>query len=106
MSNKRSREAIRQIKLDMRAMIKEYQQQKQRYTNNAELMEVFQSTDNTITKFKDEIQETERKTMTELFGFQKVDTERQATIDQKRKAEEKLVVECIAYFAFFCLNAI
>jgi 3-keto-L-gulonate-6-phosphate decarboxylase len=84
MPNKRSREAIRQIKLDMRAMIKEYQEQKHRYPTNAELMNVFQSTDKTIIKFKHEIYEEDRKTMTELFGFEKVDNVRQAITDLKR----------------------
>ena len=84
MSNKRSREAIRQIKLDMRAMMKEYQEQKHRYPTNAELMDVFQSTDKTIIKFKHDIYEEDRKTMTELFGFEKVDNVRQAITDLKR----------------------
>ena len=65
MPNKRSRDAIRQIKLHMRAMIKEYQEQNQRYPTNAELMDAFQSTDKTIIKIKHEIYEEDRKTMTE-----------------------------------------
>ena len=84
MPNKRSIEAIRQIKLYMSAMIKEYPKQKQRYPTNSELMDVFQSTDKTIIQFKHEIYEEDRKTMTELFGFEKVDNLRQAIIDLKR----------------------
>ena len=67
MPNKRTREAIRQVKLVMRAMIKEYQEQKQIYPTNAELMDVFQSTDKTIIKFKHVIYDEDGKTMTELF---------------------------------------
>ena len=55
MTNNRYRDAIRQIKLDMRAMIKEYQQQKRIYPTNAELMDVFQSTDKTLIMFKHDI---------------------------------------------------
>ena len=84
MQQKRAREAIRQINLDMRAMIKEYQEQKQRYATNAELMDVCQSTDKTSIKFKHAIYEEDRKTMTELFGFEKVDNVSHAIIDLDR----------------------
>ena len=80
MSNKRSREAIRQIKLDMRAMMREYQEQKHRYPTNDELMDVFQSTDKTIIKFKHEIYEEDRNKMNDVFGLEKVDNVRQAII--------------------------
>ena len=47
-------------------------------------MDVVQSTDKTINKFKHEIYEEDRKTMTESFGFEKVDNVRQAIIHLKR----------------------
>ena len=83
MPNKRFRDAIRQIKLDMRAMIKGYQEQKQRYPTNDDMRDVFQSTDKTTLRFKNETNEEERKTRTELIGFEKVDKVRQGILGLK-----------------------
>lgn len=84
MPRRRSKEAIAQAKLDMRAMIADCREQKQRYPTNTEFVKVLEYSERTVIKLKRQIYEEDSQLMIELFGFEKIDNVKEAIHDLKK----------------------